>query len=137
MKPSKLKETELKSPFRNLINDAYNENVSTLKRWEQTLEFLDYDELIKSGLDIGDNTPFTKQLSEFYQIKFQNTEIDLDIGRINGQYDIITSFEIIEHLFNPLHNLLEIKKCLKDNGVLYLSTPRGKPYCLWSSLYLV
>ena len=33
----------------------------------------------------------------------------------------------MEHLFNPLFNLIEIKRVLKPNGVLYISTPLYKP----------
>lgn len=33
-------------------------------------------------------------------------------------------FEVIEHLFNPVHCLLNIRKVMSDNGRMYLSTPR-------------
>lgn len=38
-------------------------------------------------------------------------------------YDTILFFEVIEHLFNPLHCLLNIRKVMSDNGRIYLSTP--------------
>ena len=62
-----------------------------------------------------------------YNINFESTNIDLDTEPLNGEYDIITSFEVLEHLFNPLFNLIEIKRVLKPNGVLYISTPLYKP----------
>ena len=61
-----------------------------------------------------------------------NTNIDLDTGKIKGEYDVITAFEIIEHLYNPLWCLEQIRQGLLENGRLYLSTPVGKPYFLWS-----
>jgi len=84
------------------------------------------------GLDICDRTALTNQLEGYYNIKFDSTNVDLDVEPINGKYDIVTSFEVLEHLFNPLFNLLEIKKILNSNGVLYLSTPLFKPLFLKS-----
>jgi cyclopropane fatty-acyl-phospholipid synthase-like methyltransferase len=52
-----------------------------------------------------------------------------NIIEIKGQYDIITCFETIEHItkeegFLALKNL---KKCLKPNGILFISTPKKLP----------
>ncbi|SVD45776.1 uncharacterized protein METZ01_LOCUS398630, partial [marine metagenome] len=100
-------------------------------RWKKTLLFLNQFQAC-SGLDIGNRTPLTKQLEAHYNCSFKNTTIDLDEGQLIGEYDVITAFEIIEHLFNPLHLLTEISQVLKDEGKLYLSTPKGKPLFLWS-----
>ena len=122
----------MKSPYRNTVNSDYY-NASHVKiRWRKTLEFLNEEKTINSALDIGERTPFTEKLESFFDCPFSNTKIDLDIENLKGQYDIITAFEIIEHLFNPLHFLMEIRSVLKDGGTLYLSTPKGKPYFLWS-----
>lgn len=121
----------MKSPFRNTIDLEYNNTPHVQIRWEKTKAFLKKCD-IASGLDIGDRTPFTEQLESHYNCSFENTTIDLDEGKLTGEYDIITAFEIIEHLFNPLHLLTEISCVLKKNGILYLSTPKGKPHFLWS-----
>ena len=119
--------------YRIKINDVYNKNSTNIYRWKNTLDFLSIPlHKFKKGLDIGEKSPLTDMLEEFYSIKFQNTNVDLDLEILTGNYDIVTSFEVIEHLYNPLFNLLEIRKILNDDGVLYLSTPLYKPGFLWS-----
>jgi SAM-dependent methyltransferase len=44
----------------------------------------------------------------------------------------VTSFEIIEHLYNPLHYLMEVGRVLRLDGVLYLTTPDD-----WSLIYRI
>ena len=120
------------SPYRNSINLDYKNTQHVQIRWQKTLAFMNNDVDVKSALDIGDRSPCTDQLESFYNCDFENTKIDLDTGQLTGEYDLITAFEIIEHLFNPLHFLMEIRSVLTENGSLYLSTPQGKPYFLWS-----
>ena len=120
------------SPYRNNIDSNFNSFKHVKIRWKKTLNFLHENHTIKNGLDIGDRTNFTEQLEKFYKCSFNNTDIDLDTEKLSGDYDIVTAFEVIEHLFNPLHFLLQIKNILKKDGIFYLSTPKGKPYFLWS-----
>lgn len=118
--------------YRSKPDESYNNDPSVLFRWKQTMQFIKPIYSASKGLDIGDRTALTDQLEEFYNIKFDSTNVDLDVESINGKYDIVTSFEVLEHLFNPLFNLLEIKNILNSNGVLYLSTPLNKPRFLKS-----
>ena len=37
-------------------------------------------------------------------------------------FDLVTIFEVIEHLFTPLETLMEIHKILKDDGILIVQT---------------
>ena len=122
----------MNSPYRNTIGSDYYNATHVQIRWRKTLAFLNKDKTVDSALDIGDRTPFTEKLELFFDCPFDNTKIDLDKEHLTGEYDIITAFEIIEHLFNPLHFLIEIRSVLKDVGTVYLSTPKGKPYFLWS-----
>lgn len=39
------------------------------------------------------------------------------------KYDVVTLFEVIEHLQNPLKDLKQINKLVKDKGILVLATP--------------
>ena len=119
------------SPFRNVIDDAYGEMRSNQVRWGKTMAFLAPAESAIRGLDIGDRTPFTSELESFFGCPFDSTTVDLDVDILVGRYDIVTCFEVIEHLFNPLHCLLQIKKVLASDGKLYLSTPRYKPHVIW------
>ena len=122
----------MNGPYRNIIDSDYVSNRHVHIRWEQTLIFLRKDKKCKIGLDIGDKSPMTEQLEQYFNCKFNNTNIDLDFDDLCGKYEIVTAFEIIEHLFNPLHFLIQVKNILNENGTLYLSTPKGKPYFLWS-----
>ena len=122
----------MSSPYRNNIDSNFNNTNHVKIRWEKTLDFLQKNKNVKNGLDIGDRTEFTDELELFFNCSFDNTSIDLDTENLSGQYEVITAFEIIEHLFNPLYFLMQIKNVLKKNGTLYLSTPKGKPYFLWS-----
>jgi len=125
----------LNSPFRTRIDEIYTNARTTQRRWKITLKFLTEFPNAKSGLDIGDRTSFTKELESFFGCSFTNSNIDLDTGSIEGNHDIITAFEVIEHLFNPLHCLLEVHKSLNPDGRLYLSTPQSKPKILSSPLH--
>lgn len=123
----------MQTPFRKQVNDAYVQTGATQRRWKKTLNFLKGVMPAKSGLDIGERTPLTDKLEGLFGCTFENTNIDLDTGSIENRYDVVTAFEVIEHLFNPLHCLLEIRKALNPEGRLYLSTPNSKPNFLWSS----
>ena len=119
--------------YRIKINNKYIENSTHQFRWNKTIDFLNNKSAnFKNGLDIGERTTLTANMEDYFSINFSNTNIDLDTEKLHGNYDIITSFEVIEHLYNPLFNLLEIHKVLNKNGVLYLSTPLYKPAFLWS-----
>ena len=120
------------NPYRKKINSKYSQLDTNTIRWSKTLDFIGTCDKVKSGLDIGDRTSFTLELEKVFGCVFKNTNIDLDTDRIKGEYDVITAFEIIEHLYNPLHCLEQIRKALIANGRLYLSTPLGKPYLLWA-----
>lgn len=41
----------------------------------------------------------------------------------NEKYDIITAFDVIEHVSNPLDLLKQLKKKLKKNGIILIYTP--------------
>ena len=118
--------------FKNKIDKDYANKPVTKIRWEKTLEFMGSRKNIKSALDIGDRTDLTEMMEDKYGVKFDNTQGDLDKIELKGNYDLVTSFEVLEHLFNPLFNLVQIKNILNTNGRLILSTPLAKPRMLWS-----
>jgi len=118
--------------FKNKIDKDYANNPATKIRWDKTLEFMGRGVNFKSALDIGDRTGLTEMMEDKYGVKFDNTQGDLDKIELKGNYDLVTSFEVLEHLFNPLFNLVQIKNLLNPNGRLILSTPLAKPRILWS-----
>jgi cyclopropane fatty-acyl-phospholipid synthase-like methyltransferase len=55
-------------------------------------------------------------------------EIDLNepfSKKFNGEFDAVTSIEMLEHIENPRHILRESSKLLRDGGILVLSTPNA------------
>jgi len=122
----------MENRFRNKIDSNYNNKPATKIRWKKSLDFIGDNYSFKNALDIGDRSGLTAMMESKYQIKFYNTKGDLDFVRLDGRYDLITSFEIIEHLFNPLYHLTEVKGALSENGKIILSTPLAKPRVLWA-----
>jgi len=51
--------------------------------------------------------------------------LDIEKESINGKYDIILAFDVLEHLKNPSKALFKIKKSLKKNGVFIFSVPNN------------
>jgi SAM-dependent methyltransferase len=76
-------------------------------------------------LDIGDRNYFTYILEEKYNVKIDSTQGDLDeeFTCPKEKYDFIHYNNVIEHQFNPLFTLLEIKKHLKPLGLVIFGTP--------------
>jgi len=85
------------------------------------------DEIKEPVLDIGEDNPFKKILEVKFNLKIESTDasIDFDRDKIIGKYGTIFCFEVLEHLYNPLFHLDCLKKALKKDGAIYLSTPRN------------
>ena len=83
------------------------------KRYKQTLAFL--RKHIPAGellLDLGVENPFTRiMINEGYQVENTSGEdLDLDVSSVrNSAADVVTAFEILEHMVSPFHVLSEIK----------------------------
>lgn len=116
-----------RSPF--FVDTVTPENLYNARRYEHTLTFV--KELRGEVLDCGERNPINDLIEKKFQVNITNTIGDLDVLPIEGKYDFVTAFEILEHLMNPLWFLLQVRNALKPNGVLYLSTPINKPKFLW------
>lgn len=101
-----------------------------------------------SILDVGCfNGFFVKKLLEMgydaYGIDFNKKAIDYGINQYhltnrisvanietliqsNKKYDMVTLFEVIEHMENPRELLMKFLKLLNDKGILILSAPNNK-----------
>ena len=44
-------------------------------------------------------------------------------AKILKKFDIITAFDVIEHVLDPLNFLRKLKKKLKKNGIIFVYTP--------------
>ena len=122
----------MENKFINKIDSNYSNKPATKIRWRKSLDFIGDKTSFKSALDIGDRSGLTEMMESMYQVKFDNTTGNLDYNTIDGNYDLVTSFEVLEHLFNPLFHLQQVKKILSKEGKLVLSTPLSKPRFLWS-----
>jgi len=101
------------------------------KRVGRTLkQFISYtsQKMIREPwLDVGAGESYMRdKLKALFNISFYTSEIDLDFERYeyeDGFFKTITSFEVLEHLFNPLNHLIELKRVLAPDGNLFLTTP--------------
>ena len=89
------------------------ENTFPEKRYQKTLEFL--KELVPPPakvLDLGVKNPFSKiMIDNGYEVTNTTGEdLDEEFSAVkNDQYDLVTAFEIFEHLLAPYNILKEIK----------------------------
>lgn len=126
------------NPFRTVIDPAWGGDRASRVRWQKSLAFVSGASglrlPVRAGLDIGDRTPVTAMLESHFGCRFDNTSADLDTASLDGSYPVVTAFEVLEHLFNPLHLLLEIRRVLDPapSSRLFLSTPVRKPFFLQS-----
>ncbi|MEW7280652.1 methyltransferase domain-containing protein [Aquimarina sp. 2201CG1-2-11] len=83
------------------------------KRYQKTLEFLrKYTPAPASILDLGVTNPFVKHMEQEGYTVANTTGEDLDIHTqavLSEDYDMITAFEIFEHLVSPYNVLKDIK----------------------------
>lgn len=49
----------------------------------------------------------------------------------NNYFDVIVSFETIEHTISPSNFLFELYRVLNDNGTLIISTPNKRFHSIW------
>jgi SAM-dependent methyltransferase len=78
-------------------------------------------------LDVGAGASYMRGLlHESFGIEPQSVDNDLDVDPYpfaDNTFDLITSFELLEHLYNPLFNLMEIHRILKPDGRYIMTTP--------------
>lgn len=83
------------------------------KRYRITQEFVDkHLDPSEKILDLGVDNPFSKRLRKqgYWVDNTQGEDLDFDRSVVhNEDYDVVTAFEIIEHLLNPFSLLNEIK----------------------------
>jgi len=97
------------------------------RRFQATLGAI--DSLQAPVLDLGPPNALARELQRRFGVAIENTgTYDLDRERLGdlrpGPYATITSFEVLEHLMNPLFVLDGSRDILRPDGVLLLSVPR-------------
>lgn len=89
------------------------ENSFPNKRFEHTLKFLQKHIAVEQPiLDLGVENPFTKIMTTYgYDVKnTKGEDLDLDFSSVlSSDAEVVTAFEIFEHLIAPFNVLREIK----------------------------
>ncbi len=89
------------------------ENTYPHKRFKHTIAFLQKHSSVKESiLDLGVPNPFSKiMVEEGYQVENTHGEdLDVDFTAVqNSDADVVTAFEIFEHLLAPFNVLRMIK----------------------------
>jgi 2-polyprenyl-3-methyl-5-hydroxy-6-metoxy-1,4-benzoquinol methylase len=55
----------------------------------------------------------------------------LNINGIDGEYDTITMFHVLEHLTNPLEKLVELKSHIRHGGQIIIEIPSARDFLLF------
>jgi cyclopropane fatty-acyl-phospholipid synthase-like methyltransferase len=97
------------------------------KIFELLASYTSLDIFKEPWLDVGSGENYMRDLmAEKTRKNIQSSEIDLDVTpyEFSDNYFLtITSFELLEHLYNPLFHLMELHRVLSPEGNLFLFTP--------------
>ncbi len=114
----------------------------TIKRYNELLDTFEKYRLTNNILDVGCGDGHFLEVAKqrgwnIYGTEFTDKAIELCLkkginikkGILNRTdfkeltFDIITSFEVIEHINNPMEELNKFNILLRKNGLLYITTP--------------
>ncbi|WP_391120342.1 class I SAM-dependent methyltransferase [Psychrobacillus sp. L3] len=79
--------------------------------------------LIQDYADIAVGVELDKQINR--TINDEGVKCFPNIENIEGTYDVITLFHVVEHLVNPKEILNNLKKYLNPNGVIIIEVPNA------------
>ena len=110
----------------------YNELLDSFEKYRKTNNIIDVGcgdgyflaEAAKRGWKVF-GTEFTEEAIRVCEMK----NISMKMGSIKAEmypadfFDIITSFEVIEHINNPIEETHIYKTILRPGGIVYLTTP--------------
>ena len=110
----------------------YNEILDTFEKYRQNNRLLDVgcgigyflEEAQKRGWEVY-GTEYTDRAIEICREKgFQTHKGKLDTANYPLEsFDVITSFEVLEHINNPVEEVQNFHKLLRKGGLMYLTTP--------------
>jgi len=114
----------------------------TIKRYNSILDKFEAERKTNNLLDIGCGDAYFLEVAKqrgwtTYGTEYTDEAIEvclkkgvimhqgpLDSNNYPGiEFDVITSFEVIEHINNPTEEVTHIKNLLRMNGVAYITTP--------------
>jgi hypothetical protein len=121
-----------KIPFTD--NSAHiKDDYCTKRRLQETINFLNpADFRGMRWLDVGAKNWVAEKVAEYLEEVPTHTDSDNDFNFTltapHKFYDVVTCFEVFEHIMNPLNFSINIGKLMVKGGVLYLSTPVHNPF---------
>jgi ubiquinone/menaquinone biosynthesis C-methylase UbiE len=84
-----------------------------------------------TGVDISQEViDYCDKKYKKYNLSFEMILPDTLLPFGDGMFDVIVSFQVIEHVNNVSYYLYELNRNLKDNGKLIITTPNRR-YRLW------
>ncbi|MFA6532943.1 MAG: class I SAM-dependent methyltransferase [Patescibacteria group bacterium] len=90
--------------------------------WGNFLQILNKNHLLYLGIDISQEAVAICQKNT---LNCRETDLIKLSKNSRQKYSVITFFQVIEHLKNPLEYLKAAKKLLKKNGILLITTPNN------------
>ena len=132
---------ELNTHYEGYPRNNYNSPI-TIKRYNELLDLFEPYRETNKILDIGCGDGYFLEVANkrgwiVYGTEFTETALNscikkgikMNKGILKASnypeaiFDIVTSFEVIEHINNPQDEVNEIKKILRKNGLFYFTTP--------------
>ena len=62
---------------------------------------------------------------EFYGLDVRNALLQ-EAGFPDGSFDLVTMVDVFEHVGEPLQVLAEVRRVLRDDGLLFIKVPNGR-----------
>jgi 2-polyprenyl-3-methyl-5-hydroxy-6-metoxy-1,4-benzoquinol methylase len=110
----------------------YHEILDTFEKYRITNNLLDVGCGVGYFLDIAKERGWNVYGTEYTEsaLKINRDKgFTMHEGKLNSEnypenhFDIVTSFEVIEHINNPQEDIEKVKKILRKGGALYATTP--------------
>jgi len=110
----------------------YNELLDYFEKYRKNNRILDVGCGIGYFLDVAKERGWNVYGTEYAKKAIQictEKGISMKQGKLdsfnyeNGFFDVITSFEVIEHINNPQEEIKHIKTLLRPDGIFYCTTP--------------
>ena len=112
--------------------NRYNELLDRFEQFRSTRNILDIgcgtgyflDEAEKRGWQVHGTEYSPSSIASCRERGLLIHEGDLDVNNYSlEQFDVITSFEVIEHINDPKSELDKVKRVLRTGGLFYVTTP--------------
>lgn len=110
----------------------YHELIDKFEKFRKTGNIIDVGCGIGYFLEIaklrGWNVYGTEYTDEAVEI-CTNNDINMSLGKLDPKnyipemFDVITSFEVLEHINNPVEEISNFNKILRKGGLVYFTTP--------------